>query len=118
MKKNEQYEINPIDKTITLTKKMTAIGGTVYNANNTEDYTFMAANGNTWGKRDIEIEATRGDGSMIVCHDVENGYYGIFSMNGDTVLSFYYRNRPVLTDDGKVILQTTEGGFDPLELTW
>ena len=97
---------------------MKALGGTLYRSIAPDTYRFWAADGKEWITQDYRIIASRGDGRLIVLQQIESGAYGVMTMDGEVALNFWYRNTPVITDDGKVILNTQNNGACLAELTW
>ena len=99
-------------------KTMKAFGGTFYWPLKQTRYQFRAADGVEWTIQDRRILPSRGDGRLIVLRGITDGNYGIMTMHGDVALAFWYRNQPVITDDGKVILNTLNNGYCLAELIW
>ena len=99
-------------------KKMTTLGGTVYFRESRIRFLFTALNGKEWRTKDYRIENSRGDGRLIVARVISKGSYGIFNMNGDIVLEFKNKYKPIITDDGKVVHQSNKNGYQLLEIDW
>ncbi len=102
----------PVDKSIKL------IGGTAYTAVTRQSFAFTAASGKTWRIKDEKVATTRGDGRLIICRDVLTGLYCVYNMNGVQVLGYKYKNQPVVTDDGYVILNTAKNGYQLIAIDW
>lgn len=92
------------------------IGGTRYEQVSSHSITFTDAAGKSWRTMDMTLVPTRGDGRLIVMRENVSGLYGIYTMSGDTALDFKYKNQPVITDDGKVVLNTVHDGYQLMEL--
>ncbi len=95
---------------------MKTIGGTSYEILSKIFFGFTSAAGKTWRVRDVIIAATRGDGRLIVVQNKENSRYAVYTMNGDLALDFKYKNPPVITDDGKVILNSLNNGYQLIQI--
>ena len=114
-----RLDTGEVTRAITFNKsKMKALGGTLYRSIAPDTYRFWAADGKEWITQDYRIIASRGDGRLIVLQQIESGAYGVMTMDGEVALNFWYRNTPVITDDGKVILNTQNNGACLAELTW
>ena len=95
-------------------EQMKTMGGTVYYRNEWKKYVLLAADGRQKVLQNYTLVASRGDGSLIVAKG-QDGRYGVMTVYGQEVLTFWYINKPVLTDDGKIILNT-KSGFDLVEV--
>ena len=102
----------PVDKSIKL------VGGTAYTAVTRQSFAFTAASGKTWRIKDEKVVTTRGDGRLIICRDVLTSLYCVYNMNGVQVLGYKYKNQPIVTDDGYVILNTTKNGYQLIAIDW
>ena len=99
-------------------RKHVTIGGTIYFRESRIRFLFTAANGTEWRMKDYRVESVRGDGRLIVARIIRTGSYGIFNMNGDIALEFKNKYKPLITDDGKVVLHTNKNGYQLVEIDW
>ncbi len=104
--------------TLQYTSAMRTFGGTVYEIVKRRNFKFIASNGKQWQSKDMKFIASRGDGRLIVMRKKMDGLYGIYNMDGKIVLEFKYKNQPIITDDGKVILNTVKNGYCLIDLSW
>lgn len=96
----------------------TVIGSTVYEQLSTNRYRFTSPTGKKWSIGDSSIGQIRGDGRLIVFRSIENNNYGVYTQDGTLALEAKYRNEPIITDDGKVILNTLASGYNLLDVAW
>ena len=101
-----------------LDRKTRLIGGTSYYQLTGLSAEITSLSGKTWRTRDTQILSTRCDGRLLICRAKMSGLYGIYNMNGLTVLDFKYKNLPVVTDDGMVILNTVKNGYQLIRVEW
>ena len=99
-------------------KSMTAVGATVYCKTGPDIYRITSATGKSWFADECQLKTVRGDGRLIVVYAVNTGNYSVRTMDGDTALSALYRKPPVITDDGHVVLNTSNEGYILMELSW
>ncbi len=100
-----------------------AMGLTLYEELSNIRFRFTAANGESWQKSDMNLFPGRGDGSLFAVRSFENSMYGVMTMDGRQALSFKLRNKPVITDDGRVIVKIsgdklTSDSYQLIEIIW
>ncbi len=95
---------------------MKFIGGTCYTRPSRVTYQWSPVMGKTWSVRDMRLMTTRGDGRLIIMRNLNDSSFLVYTMDGVSVFSYTILRQPVVTDDGKLILNYVKTGYRLVEV--
>ncbi len=121
VKQDTRYYIDVESGEVTRTlvydaKQMSLVGATSFERLNRTTYTAQSASGRAWRVSDIQLTASRGDGAILVARSFLNNMYGVLTHEGQPALDFRFRFKPVVTDDGRLVIRKYDNTWQLLAL--